>query len=119
MKRLGISKQIILIAVFPALIVSAILSTYYIWSQFNYISVSLKHHGRLIAKQISPAAEYAAYSGNIDLIKPLVSTIIKNNPVLRVQIFDKNDNVILDKATMPQLKEEWASAATIIRCLYA
>jgi len=96
MKRLGISKQIILIAIFPALIISAMLSTYYIWNQFDYISVSLKNHGKLIAKQISPAAEYAAYSGNIELIKPLVNTIIKDNPVLRVQIFDKNDNVILD-----------------------
>ena len=96
MKRLGISKQIILIAIFPALIVSAILSSYYIWNQFNYISVSLKNHGKLIAKQISPAAEYATYSGNIELIKPLVNSIIKDNPVLRVQIFDKNNNVILD-----------------------
>ena len=96
MKRLGISKQIILIAIFPALIVSAILSSYYIWNQFDYISVSLKNHGKLIAKQISPAAEYATYSGNIELIKPLVNSIIKDNPVLRVQIFDKNNNVILD-----------------------
>jgi len=96
MKRLGISKQIILIAIFPALIVSAILSTYYIWSQFDYITASLKNHGKLIAKQISPAAEYAAYSGNIELIKPLVNTIIKDNPVVRVQIFDKDNNVILD-----------------------
>lgn len=96
MKRFGISKQIILIAVLPALVVAAILSSYYIWSQFNYISVSLKNHGMLIAKQISPAAEYAAYSGNIDLVKPLVNSIVKNGPVLRVQIFDKNDNTILD-----------------------
>ncbi len=96
MKRLGISKQIILIAILPALIVSAILSIHYIWDQFDYISASLNDHGRLITKQISPAAEYAIYSGNIELIKPLVNTIIKNNPVLRVQVFDKNGNIILD-----------------------
>jgi len=109
MKRLGISKQIILIAVLPALIVSAILSTYYIWSQFNYISVSLKNHGMLIARQISPAAEYAAYSGNIELVKPLVNTIIKDNPVLRVQIFDKNNDVILDMAKPKDTKERESS----------
>jgi len=109
MKRLGISKQIILIAVLPALIVSTILSVYYIWSQFDYISASLKNHGMLIAKQISPAAEYAAYSGNIDLIKPLVNTIIKDNPVLRVQIFDKNDNIILDIAKPEDTKKRESS----------
>jgi two-component system sensor histidine kinase BarA len=96
MKRPGISKQIILIAILPALIVSAILSIHYIWDQFDYISASLNDHGRLITKQISPAAEYAIYSGNIELIKPLVNTIINNNPVLRVQVFDKNGNIILD-----------------------
>ena len=94
--QLGISKQIIIIAVFPALIVAAILSTHYIWDQLDYISEALNRSGKLIATQLSPAAEYAVYSGNTELIKPLVNTIIRNNPVLRVQIFDKSDNIILD-----------------------
>ena len=96
MIRPGISKQIIIIALFPALIVAAILSIHYIWDQFDYISASLDRNGKLIAKQLSPAAEYAVYSGNIELIKPLVNTIIKNDPVLRVRIFDKNGNIIFD-----------------------
>lgn len=96
MKLLGISKQIILVAIFPALIVSILLSTHFIHDQFNHITKTLHHHGSLITKQILPAAEYAIYSGNINLIKPLVNTIIKNNPVIRVQIFDKYDIVILD-----------------------
>jgi len=96
MIRLGISKQILMIALFPALIVAAILSIHYIWDQFDYISASLDSNGKLIAKQLSPAAEYAVYSGNIELIKPLANTIIKDDPVLRVQILDKNDNIIFD-----------------------
>ena len=97
MKRLGLSKQIILVAILPVLITSAILSVHYIWDQFDYIAATLNHHGRLIAKQISPAAEYATYSGNIELIKPLVNTVISNNPVvLKIQIFDKNGNIILN-----------------------
>ena len=96
MIRPGISKQIIIVALFPALIVATILSIHYIWDQFDYISASLDRNGKLIAKQLSPAAEYAVFSGNIELIKPLANTIIKNDPVLRVQIFDKNDNIIFD-----------------------
>ncbi len=96
MKRLGISKQIMIVAILPALVVSALLTSYHIWDHFNFISLSLNHHGRLIAKQISPAAEYATYSGNIDLIKPLVNTVINDNPVVRVQIYDKYDNILLD-----------------------
>ena len=96
MRQLGINKQILVIAILPALAVSAILSTYYIWDQLEYISESLKKDGNLIVKQLAPAAEYAVYSGNIELIEPLVDSTIDNNPVLRIQIFDKYDNSILD-----------------------
>ena len=96
MRQLGISKQILVIAILPALAVSAILSTYYIWNQLEYISESLNRDGNLIVKQLAPAAEYAVYSGNIELIEPLVNSTIDNNPVLRIQIFDKYDNSILD-----------------------
>ncbi|NOR41720.1 MAG: response regulator [Gammaproteobacteria bacterium] len=105
MIRLGISKQIIIIALFPALIVATILSIHYIWDQFDYISASLDRSGKLIAKQLSPAAEYAVYSGNIELIKPLVNTIIQNDPVLRVQIFDNNGNIILDMSKPEDTKK--------------
>lgn len=96
MIRLGISKQIILVAILPALVVSTLLTSHHIWNQFNFITLSLNHHGRLIAKQISPAAEYATYSGNMELIKSLVNTVINDNPVVRVQVYDKHDNILLD-----------------------
>ena len=105
MIRLGISKQIIIIALFPALIVASILSIHYIWDQFDYISASLNRNGKLIAKQLSPSAEYAVYSGNMELIKPLVNTIIQNDPVLRVQIFDNNGNIILDMSKPEDTKK--------------
>ena len=78
MKRLGISNQIIIISILPALIVGAVLSIHHITDQFESISDSLNNSGKLIAKQLSPAAEYAVYSGNIKLIQPLVNTIIQN-----------------------------------------
>ena len=59
MKRLGISKQILVIAILPALVVAIILSTHYIWDQFDYISESHNRTGNLIVKQLAPAAEYA------------------------------------------------------------
>ena len=96
MIRLSINKQIIIIAVLPALIVAGILSIHYIWDQFDFISDSLRKNGSLISKQLAPAAEYAIYSGNTELIEPLIDTIIKNNPVLRIQILDKYYNNVLD-----------------------
>jgi two-component system sensor histidine kinase BarA len=100
MKKLGISNQIIIISVLPVLLISMILSTYFIANQFLLTTESLNKSGKLIAKQLSPAAEYAVYSGNTDFINSSIDTIMKNNPVLRIQVIDKYKNHIVDiKAT--------------------
>lgn len=109
MKRLAISKQIIIIAILPALAVAGILSTYYMRDQYNYISDSLKRDGNLIVNQLAPAAEYAVYSGNIELIEPLIDTTIKNNPVTRIQILDNHNNNILDRQDTEKANSESSS----------
>jgi two-component system sensor histidine kinase BarA len=96
MKKLSISTRIIILAILPALIISATLSLYFMLVQFSYISDSLEKHGRFIAKQLAPIAEYAVYSGNKELMKPQIDTIIKNNAVIRIQIQDMNGNSIID-----------------------
>ena len=114
MKRLGISKQILIIAIFPALVVAAVLTTHYIWDQFDYISESLNKSGELIVKQLVPAAEYAVYSGNIELVKPLMNTVVKNNPVLRIQVLDNHNNSILDITNPDKIDEESSSIFNIL-----
>ena len=106
MKQLGINKQILVIAILPALAVAAVLSTHYIWDQFDYISESLNKDGNLIVNQLAPAAEYAVYSGNIELIQPLVNNTIDNNSVLRIQILDKYENSILDVGSSEKVIEK-------------
>ena len=99
MKQLGISNQIVIISILPAFIIAVILSTYFIANQFSHTTDSLNKNGRLIAKQLSPAAEYAVYSGNTDFIRSSIDNIIKDNPVLRIQVIDKYKNNIIDVKT--------------------
>lgn len=96
MKPLNIGNKIIIIAIIPSLLLAISLSSYYIVSQFSYISDSLNKHGEFISKQIAPIAEYAVYSGNTEFIEPLISSVVKNKAVMRVQILGKNGNSILD-----------------------
>jgi uncharacterized membrane protein affecting hemolysin expression len=98
MKRFGLNNQIIIISIIPAIIVGATLTTHHIMDQFQEIADSVNNNGNLIVKQLSPAAEYSVFSGNIKLIQPLVNTILQNKSVLRIQILDKNDNSILDQS---------------------
>jgi len=96
MKKLNISNQIFILAILPALVISITLSIYFMLVQFNYISDSLEKQGQFIAKQLAPAAEYAVYSGNNELLRPLADTIAENKAVIRVQILDKDKKNILD-----------------------
>lgn len=96
MKQLNINKQIIILAILPALIISTTLTAYFMLTQFSYISDALDRHGRFIVKQLSPAAEYTLYSGNTEIIKPVIETVIKNNAVLHIEILDRDKNIILD-----------------------
>lgn len=98
MKNLALSKQILMVALLPALFIAAFFSIYHTWNQFNIISDSLNKNGDLILNELSPAAEYAIYSGNTDLINPLINSVIANNPVARIQILDKYQNSIIDIA---------------------
>ncbi len=106
MKKLNISNKVIIIATIPALVLSLILSTYYINNQFNYISDSLRKHGEFIARQLAPGAEYAIFSGNTELISPLINSVIKNKSVLRVQIVDKNNHLIFDTTKHKSIARE-------------
>lgn len=96
MKRPGISKQIVIIAVLPALIVAMILSTYYTIENINNISLALDKQGQYITNELSPAAEYAIYSGNIELLRPVVESIHKDDAVTRIEIIDNSGLSILD-----------------------
>ncbi len=94
--KLNISHRFIIISVLPVLIIAVTLSAYFLSNHFSHISNSLNKHGVFITKQLSPAAVYAIYSGNIELIKPIVNTVIKDESVVRVQIQDNENNNILD-----------------------
>jgi len=106
MKPLNISSKVIIIAIMPVLVISALLSTHFMLDQSDYISDSLNKHGQFIAKQLSPAAEYAVYSGNTEFIQPLINSVIQNDSVLRVQILDKYSNSILDITSPDNTDEE-------------
>jgi len=104
MKQLAIHKQIIIIAVTPALFITAVLLVYFTQNQFNYISSSLDKYGDLIAKQLSHVSEYAIYSGNTESIKPLALSASSNRTVRRIQVKDKDNINILDILSTKPIK---------------
>jgi len=106
MKQWGIRQQVLILTLFPALFIALALTVYFTLSQIKYISNALERHGETIASQISPAAEYAVFSGNIkSLRKILKHTLMTDKDVIRVTITNEEDAVLLSLAENPSARD--------------
>ena len=112
----GIRKQIVFLALLPALLVALVLTGYFTWSQLRYISASLQRHGDSISSQIAPAAEYAVFSGNTDeLRKVLNHTIEHDKDVISITISNADNTVLLSLHDRPPV----SAYSTFLQKLFA
>ena len=102
MKHWGIRQQILILTLLPALLIALVLTAYFTLSEIKYFTNTLNRHGKTIASQISPAAEYAVFSGNIDSLKRILKhALINNKDVIRITITNEKDVVLLSLAENP------------------
>ena len=105
MKQWGIRQQVLVLTLLPALLIALALIVYFTYSQLNYISSTLNRHGQTIVSQISPAAEYAVFSGNIDSLRRILKRALMNDKdVIRITITNEKDTVLLSLADTPPPK---------------
>ena len=102
MKQWGIRQQVLILTLFPALMIALILTAYFTYSQLSYITNTLNRHGHTIASQISPAAEYAVFSGNINSLRNILKHALMNDKdVIRITITNEQEVVLLSLAENP------------------
>ena len=82
MQNLGIKSRVILLGTLPAVLFAIILAGYAITKVFGNLNYSLYDRGRIIATQLSPAAEYGVISGNLERLQKLVQQILTNEQEL-------------------------------------
>jgi len=96
MRHWGIRQQVLVLTLLPALLIALILTAYFTFSEIKYFTKTLNRHGKTIASQISPAAEYAVFSGNLDSLRRLLEHALMNNKdVVRITITNEKDNILL------------------------
>ncbi|MGB5275902.1 MAG: hypothetical protein WBP02_01850, partial [Gammaproteobacteria bacterium] len=106
MKQWGIRQRVLVLTLLPALLIALALTFYFTFSQLNYITNALDRHGRTIASQISPATEYAVFSGNIASLRNLLNhTLMSDNEAIKVTITNEDDDVLLSLAEEPRPRE--------------
>ena len=106
MKHWGIRQQVLILTLLPALLIALALTVYFTFSQINYFTNTLNLHGKTIASQMSPAAEYAVFSGNINsLTRILKHALMTDENVIKITISNENHDVLLSLAENPVSRE--------------
>ena len=112
-KNLGIKSRVILLGTIPSLVFAIILASYAVSHIFGVLNQSLQDRGRIIASQLSPAAEYGVISGNTQVLQKLVQQVLSaENEVMTVMVVDTNGIVLalsgpeLPNALITQIKKE-------------
>ncbi|UCB54404.1 MAG: response regulator [Thiotrichales bacterium] len=102
MRQWGIKKQVLVLTLLPALFIALTLTLYFTVSQLGYINNSLNRHGKTISGQISPAAEYSVFSGNIESLRStLKRTLMSDKDVIKITITNTNEEILLSLAEDP------------------
>jgi two-component system sensor histidine kinase BarA len=91
----GLSKQIITLAILPALLVGIILSLVYTYDELRYISTTQQRYGEFILKQLRPVTEDAIINDDIDRLKSVLREIVTSEDVSYLRIKDAENNVII------------------------
>ncbi len=72
----------------PALIISVALSLYFIVLRYNEADAVLLGRGAALTRQLAPAAEYGAFSGNLDELQRLAAAVAREADVTSVTFND-------------------------------
>jgi two-component system sensor histidine kinase BarA len=95
MKRPGLSKQIIIIATLPALLVGIFLSMFHTFQDISDISSKQDQYGEFIVEQLIPVTRYSLVNEDFYTLSTLIREIADIDDVSQVRINDADNNLLL------------------------
>ncbi len=86
----GIKQQTLLVALIPIVIMTALFASYFIYVRFADADHALFERSQLETHHLASSAEYAVFSGNMDLLKQAVDFALGQPDVIGVAVLDAN-----------------------------
>ncbi|NNM81243.1 MAG: diguanylate cyclase [Burkholderiales bacterium] len=107
MKKWGIRKRIMFLALLPGFMILVLLILYFTATRFDALDDSLENRGKSIARQLAPASEYGVYSGNMAILQKMVESTLMEPDVSAVEIVDRAGNRLAraERSSEPAQKE--------------
>lgn len=93
----GIKGRVLFLALAPALIIAACLTAYDINTRIHDIEEALNERGLAIVRQLAPASEFGAFSGNYDILTRLARSTLQEADVTAVTIINIDGRVLANE----------------------
>ena len=116
MKKYGIERQAMAVALIPILILAVLLETSYILSRMADLDRALKERATLIARQLASSSEYAAFSGNRVLLQQQAEVALAQQDVTGVFILGAEGQILASANGVTDQKifpPDWRSGQTL------
>jgi len=88
MKRFGLERQILLVALIPILVMAVLLVNYFIYSCFVDLDRALLERSQLMVSQLAFASEYDVFSGDIELLQKNTEAALAQQDMFGVVVLD-------------------------------
>lgn len=98
MKNWPLRRRLMFISLVPLLIVTIVLSSYYIKTSINTLRDQIKEQGELLSRQLAPAVEYGVISGNKASLEKIIQHALETESVISVSILDVDKNLLYSAA---------------------
>lgn len=95
MRRDGIERQTLLIALIPILVMAALLENYFVYTRFADLDNALLERSQLMTRQLASSSEYAVFSGNIAQLKQNLNATLAQMDVNEIVVLDDASHVLV------------------------
>jgi signal transduction histidine kinase/ActR/RegA family two-component response regulator len=95
MKKYGIKRQTLAVAVIPMLILALLLESYFTFTRFADLDRALFERAKLIVRQLASSSEYPVFSGNQSLLQQQVDTAFAQQDVNSIFVLDAESKYLV------------------------
>jgi signal transduction histidine kinase len=95
----GIQQRAVFLALAPAAVIAIALTAYFLMVRYADVEEALQSRGQVLVRQLAPAAEYGAFSGNRTDLLRLAQAAAREPDVVSVAIYDAASQLLASAGT--------------------
>ncbi|WP_455198409.1 response regulator [Kaarinaea lacus] len=88
---LSIKTRVFLLSFIPMLLITSILSVYFLQEQLDEIDNNINDRGKTMAMHLANASEYGMFSGNRDELENLLERFTSEEGIVSISVIDKSE----------------------------